>query len=198
VQRVGAAQPGPQRLVSRDLLGKRGQSGGLTIEYTDEVESARHTWLTPSGLAEALPKPDKPLSWYPAIPRQHILTDSGHPRFRYSCLVQPVLACSPSRSAEILRPATALPVTLVGRDSHGYYGLSAPVSALVISRSILAEAGDWFRRCSCRKCCAAVGALSTPWPGIPGVERAMLDVRPLWLPLSRTNAPVAGQVPNIS
>jgi hypothetical protein len=24
VQRVGAAQPGPQRLVSRDLLGKRG------------------------------------------------------------------------------------------------------------------------------------------------------------------------------
>jgi hypothetical protein len=65
-----------------------------------------------------------------------------------------------------------------------HYGLSAPVSALVISRPILAEAGDWFRRCSCRKCCAAVGALSTPWPGVPGLERAMLDVRPLWLPLS--------------
>jgi hypothetical protein len=34
VQRVGAAQPGPQRLVSRDLLGKRGQSGGLTTKFT--------------------------------------------------------------------------------------------------------------------------------------------------------------------
>jgi hypothetical protein len=45
------------------------------LDYLDEVESARHTWLTPSGLAEALPKPDKPLSWYPAIPQQHILTD---------------------------------------------------------------------------------------------------------------------------
>ena len=29
--------------------------------------------------------------------------------------------------SEALRPATALPVTLVGRHSHGYYGLSAPV-----------------------------------------------------------------------
>jgi len=39
-----------------------GQHFCLTLEYMDEVESARHTWLTPSGLAEALPKPDKPLS----------------------------------------------------------------------------------------------------------------------------------------
>jgi hypothetical protein len=39
----------------------------------DEVESARHTWLAPRGLAEALPKPDKPLSWYPAIPRHNPL-----------------------------------------------------------------------------------------------------------------------------
>jgi hypothetical protein len=39
----------------------------------DEVESGRHMWLTPHGLPEALPKPDKPLSWHPAIPRHHPL-----------------------------------------------------------------------------------------------------------------------------
>jgi putative transposase len=39
-----------------------------------EVESARHTWFTPCGLAEALPKPDKPLSRHPAIPRQQTLS----------------------------------------------------------------------------------------------------------------------------
>jgi len=33
-------------------------------------------------------------------------------------------------------------VTLGGRDSTGYYGLSAPVPALVISRPIHAEAGS--------------------------------------------------------
>ena len=48
-------------------------------------------------------------------------------------LVPPVLACSPSLSAEALRPATALPVALGGRDSTGYYGLSAPMVALAIS-----------------------------------------------------------------
>jgi hypothetical protein len=47
-----------------------------------------------------------------------------------------------SVTAEALRPVTALPVTLVGRDPHGYYGLSAPVPALVISRPILSEAGS--------------------------------------------------------
>jgi hypothetical protein len=35
----------------------------------NEVELTRHTWLTPGGLVKALPQPDKPLSWYPAIPR---------------------------------------------------------------------------------------------------------------------------------
>jgi hypothetical protein len=44
-------------------------------------------------------------------------------------------------SAQALRPAAALPAALGGRDSTGYYGLSAPVPALVISRPILAEAG---------------------------------------------------------
>ena len=66
------------------------------------------------------------------------------------------------RSAEALRPAMALPVALGGRDSTGYYGLSVPLPALVISRPILTEAGKRFRRRSCRKFCAALGALSTP------------------------------------
>jgi hypothetical protein len=43
--------------------------------------------------------------------------------------------------SEALCPATALPVTLGGRDSTGYYGLSAPIPALVISRPTLAGAG---------------------------------------------------------
>jgi hypothetical protein len=47
----------------------------------------------------------------------------------------------PSKTAEALRPATALPVTLGGRDSTSDYGLSAPVPALVISRPTLAGAG---------------------------------------------------------
>ena len=50
---------------------------------------------------------------------------------------------------------------------------------------LLDGASKRFRRCSCRKCCAAVGALLTPWPGVPGLELATRDVRPLWLPLSR-------------
>ena len=44
-------------------------------------------------------------------------------------------------SAEALRPAAALPATLGGRDSTGYYGLSAPVPALVISRPTITGAG---------------------------------------------------------
>jgi hypothetical protein len=40
----------------------------------NEVESARHTWLTSRGLTEALPEPGKHLSAHPAIPRS-ILTD---------------------------------------------------------------------------------------------------------------------------
>jgi hypothetical protein len=87
--------------------------------------------------------------------------------------------------SEALRPAAALPTALVGRDSHGYDGLSAPVPALVISRPLLSEAGDWFRRCSWRKFCAALGALGTPSPGVPGLELANLVVRPFWFPLSR-------------
>jgi hypothetical protein len=39
--------------------------------------------------------------------------------------------------SEALRPAAALPVTLGGRDSTGYYGLSALLLTLVISRPIL-------------------------------------------------------------
>jgi hypothetical protein len=44
-------------------------------------------------------------------------------------------------SAQALRPAAALPAALGGRDSTGYYGLSAPVPALVISRPTIAGAG---------------------------------------------------------
>jgi hypothetical protein len=44
--------------------------------------------------------------------------------------------------SETLHPAAALPAALGGRDSTGYYGLSGPVPALVISRPILTEAGS--------------------------------------------------------
>jgi hypothetical protein len=81
---------------------------------------------------------------------------------RYAGLVPAAPDCRLTGSAEALRPATALPVALVGRDSHGYYGLSAPLLALVISRPILTEAGKRFRRGSCRKFYAALGALLTP------------------------------------
>jgi len=43
--------------------------------------------------------------------------------------------------SEALRPATALPVTLDGRDSTGYYSLSAPVPTLAISQPTLAGVG---------------------------------------------------------
>jgi hypothetical protein len=41
-------------------------------------------------------------------------------------------------TAEALRPVTALPVTLGGRHSTGYYGLSVPVPTLAISQPTLA------------------------------------------------------------
>jgi hypothetical protein len=43
--------------------------------------------------------------------------------------------------SEALRPDTALPVSLGGRDSTGYYGLSAPVPTLAISQPTLAGVG---------------------------------------------------------
>jgi hypothetical protein len=58
-----------------------------------------------------------------------------------SGLVPPAPHCRLNGSAEALRPATALPVTLGGRDSTDYYGLSAPVPALGISHPTLAGAG---------------------------------------------------------
>ena len=45
-------------------------------------------------------------------------------------------------TAEALRPATALPVALVGRHSHGYDGLSAPVPTLAISQPTLTGVGS--------------------------------------------------------
>jgi hypothetical protein len=79
-----------------------------------------------------------------------------------SSLVPAAPACRDMESAEALRPAAALPAALVGRDPHGYYDLSGPVPALVISRPILMEAGSRFRRCSRCNFGADVGALSIP------------------------------------
>ena len=44
-------------------------------------------------------------------------------------------------TAKALRPAAALPTALVGRNPHGYYGLSAPVPTLAISQPTLAGVG---------------------------------------------------------
>ena len=77
-------------------------------------------------------------------------------------LVRSVLACFPSLTAEALRPATMFPAALGGRDSTGDYGLSAPLLTWGISHPTLLGVSQRFRRCSCRTCCAAVGALSTP------------------------------------
>ena len=80
--------------------------------------------------------PRRTRSAHPALPRQRPLRvrASAIPDGR---LVRPVLGCAPSLSAEALRPAAALLAAPVGRDSHGYYGLSAPVPALGISRPTL-------------------------------------------------------------
>jgi hypothetical protein len=44
-------------------------------------------------------------------------------------------------TAEALRPVMVLPMTLGGRHSIGYYGLSAPVPALGISHPTITGAG---------------------------------------------------------
>jgi hypothetical protein len=80
----------------------------------------------------------------------------------------------------------------VGRDPHGYYGLSAPLLVLAISQPTLTGTSQRFRRCSHRKFCAALGALWTPWPGVPGLELTDLDVRPFRYPLSRIGASGCG------
>jgi len=64
-----------------------------------------------------------------------------------------------SMPAEALRPVTALPVTLVGRHSHGYYGLSAPLLVLAISQPTLTGTSQRFRRCSHRTLAVAVGSI---------------------------------------
>ena len=79
---------------------------------------------------------------------------SAWPRLRVVTLVK----------SEALCPAMALPMTLGGPDATGYYGLSAPRLALVISRPTVAGSEWRFRRCSCRKFCATVGALLHPFP----------------------------------
>jgi hypothetical protein len=58
-----------------------------------------------------------------------------------SSLVPAAPTCRDMESAEALRPATVLPVTLGGRHSTGYYGLSAPVPTLAISQPTLAGVG---------------------------------------------------------
>src|SRR5919109_4394049 len=60
---------------------------------------------------------------------------------RYASLVPAAPHCRLSGPAEALRPATALPVTLGGRHSTGYYGLSAPVPTLAISPPTLSGVG---------------------------------------------------------
>ena len=78
-------------------------------------------------------------SGYPPIPLSHVFSElMGNV---ISGLLPPAPHCRLSESAEALRPAAALPATLVGRDSHGYYGLSAPVPALGISHPTLTGAG---------------------------------------------------------
>jgi hypothetical protein len=152
----------------------------------NEVESARHTWLTPSGLAEALPKPDKHLSAHPAIPRLlspegrlgHLSRNVVHGSPRDPAYCQPRLPVVNLESAEALRPAAALPAAPVGRDPHGYYGLSAPLLVLAISQPTPTGTSQRFRRCSRRKCCAAVGALWTPSRGVPRLGLAFGDIRP--------------------
>jgi hypothetical protein len=84
-------------------------------------------------------------------------------------------------------------VPLVGHASHGDYGLPAPRLAWVISRPPLSGTSQRARRCPCRTYRAAVGALATPWPGVPGVELATSDVRPWRLPLSRTPPRLRGR-----
>jgi hypothetical protein len=61
---------------------------------------------------------------------------------RYGGLVPPEPDCRLTESAEALRPAAALPAALVGRDPHGYYGLSAPVPTLAISQPTLTGVGS--------------------------------------------------------
>ena len=69
--------------------------------------------------------------------------------------------------SEALCPATALPVTLGGRNSHRLTTASLPPYLhWVISRpSEFLEPDEGFRRCSCRKFCAALGAVLIPLPG---------------------------------
>jgi hypothetical protein len=55
-----------------------------------------------------------------------------------SGLVPAAPNCRAMESAQALRPATALPAALGGRNSTGYYGLSAPLLTLVISRPTIA------------------------------------------------------------
>jgi hypothetical protein len=142
VEHVGANPEGFRHLCGADHRRHGCEEVGEVIGH-NEVESVRHTWLTPSGLTEALPKPDKRLSAHPAITRLHPYRMLSYLiRNVNSGLVPPVPDCRMTESAEALRPATALPVALVGRNPHCYYGLSAPVPTLAISQPTLPGVGS--------------------------------------------------------
>jgi hypothetical protein len=79
--------PGPLDALGLDGFVVVDLVGGGDID--NEVESVRHTWLTPSGLTEALPKPDKHLSAHPAIPRSHHASVVRCRERRYGGLVPP-------------------------------------------------------------------------------------------------------------
>jgi hypothetical protein len=95
--------------------------------------------LSVTGIQHCVPR--RTLSAHPAIPRHSPLTRvmGFSVSFRRPSATRP--RSLPSMTAEALRPATALPVTLGGRHATDYYGLSAPVPALVISRPTMPGVG---------------------------------------------------------
>ncbi len=134
-------------------LSPAGQSDGPEVSLRTSLDCAKDSAPRPAA------HPFK-ASGSPPIPTLRMFSDLM--RNVFSGLVPHAPYCRLTGSAEALRPAAALSAALVGRGSHGYYGLSDPLLALVISRPTTGGASKRFRRCSRRKFCAALGLLWTP------------------------------------
>ena len=113
------------------------------------VEGRRPCCLSTVDFRPALPAPDKYLSAHPVVQFRLLSAFSPSPFPLVSGSI--LLPVRDSSCPECLDPfplCLAFPDSLVGRDSHEYYGSAAPTRAFVTYPPIHVGSSCRFRRCS--------------------------------------------------
>jgi hypothetical protein len=127
----------------------RNSSGRDCNSVNHGVEGRRPCCLSTVDFRPALPAPDKYLSAHPAV-QFRLLSAFSHSPFPLvsGSLLLPVRDSSCPECLDPFPLCLAFPDSLVGRDSHEYYGSAAPTRALVTYPPIHVGSSCRFRRCS--------------------------------------------------